>query len=104
MMLYAYSIFDTKALVYSTPWFQVNDQVAVRIVSELANDPSTNVGRHPSDYILYRIGSYMDEKGELLGIAPRVHVVDVISLVTRHPDLFSPNVSNKLNGTDQVQA
>jgi len=90
MILNVYSIFDTKALVFNTPFFAHNNASAVRSVSDLAADLNTSVGRHPSDFVLYRIGQYNDEQGVLAPLDIREHVVDVISLVApKAPDLFN---------------
>lgn len=81
MHLFAYSIFDRKSLTYHTPFFQHADGAAVRMLSDLVSDNGTSVGRHPGDYVLYRIGAYDDQKGELSGFAPLIHVIDAIALV-----------------------
>lgn len=97
MTMFAYSIFDYKSLVYNSPWFQPADGAATRILSDLANDPSTNIGRHPGDYVLYKIGSYDDATGRLEALSPVEHVMDAIALVRLRPDMFHPNVGNQIN-------
>lgn len=84
MMLRAYSLFDNKALIYNTPFFTNTDQSAVRMLSDLVNDPQTSVSRHPADYVLYCIGHYNDNTGELSPYSPREHVVDAVALVKIH--------------------
>lgn len=81
MHLYAYSIYDNKALIYNAPFFQHNDAVALRMFGDLIVDTSTNVGRHPGDYVLYCIGSYSDAHGRLDPVAPLRHVMDGSALV-----------------------
>lgn len=81
MMLNAYSIFDNKALTFNPPFFQHNDAVARRMLSELAVDLNTQIGRHPGDFVLYCIGTYNDQTGELSPISPRRHIVDAIALL-----------------------
>lgn len=89
MLLYAYSIFDNKALQYHPPFFASTHGAAVRSLSDLANDLQTNIGRHPGDYILYCVGQYDDAKGAMIPCAPLEHVVDAVSLVKRPGDLFT---------------
>lgn len=96
MLMNAYSIFDNKALNYGAPWFQINDGVAIRVFADLANDLNTNVGRHPSDYILYAVGFYDDAKGELIPVSPLRHVRDAISLVELPSNPLFPNTDNRL--------
>lgn len=85
MVLFAYSIYDRKSLTYHTPFFQHADGAAVRMLSDLVADPNTSVGRHPGDYVLYRVGTYDDQKGELQGFAPLIHVIDASALVKVQP-------------------
>lgn len=87
MNLQAYSIFDNKALVYHAPFFAINDGVAVRMLSDLANDLNTNIGRHPSDFSLFRVGVFDDNKGQFTPAFPLVHIFDAIGLVQRTDEL-----------------
>lgn len=90
MKLYAYCVYDRKALVYNAPFFAVSDGSAARSFSDLANDLSTTVGRHPMDYVLFRVGSFDDAAGMLLPDTA-VHIADAHALVAPKPDLFRPN-------------
>lgn len=81
MQLKAYTIHDCKALQYHSPFFAVSDGAATRMVSDLANDRNTMIGRHPRDYTLWLCGTYDDNSGQLVPVAPLVHVTDIIALV-----------------------
>lgn len=85
MKLNAYSIYDNKALQYYPPFFASTDGAAVRNFADLANDAQTNVGRHPSDYVLYCVGIYDDGNGQLLPEQPLRHVCDATSLLKLAP-------------------
>lgn len=87
MLLNAYSLFDNKALVYSPPFFVNTDGAAVRMVQDISNDMSTQVGRHPGDFVLYCIGTFSDSNASLEPTAPLRHVIDAIALVTIKPKL-----------------
>lgn len=91
MQFHAYTLHDNKSLTYSPPFFAVTDGAATRIVQDAANDMSTSLGRHPSDYVLYRIGSFDDSNAALAWLSPIVHVVDLVVLVQKpvNRDLFS---------------
>ena len=88
MKMNAYSIFDMKALQYHLPFFQPADGAAVRMLMDLANDPNTTIGRHPSDFVLYQVGHYDDELGDIQPCAPLRHVIDAVALVRIQPSLF----------------
>lgn len=81
MQLKGYTIHDCKALQYHSPFFAVSDGAATRMVSDLANDRNTMIGRHPRDYTLWLCGVYDDNSGLFTPVQPLVHVSDVIALV-----------------------
>jgi len=89
MLLKAYTIYDVKALVYHPPFFKPQDGAALRDFSDLCNDTNTTVGRHPADYILYRLGNYSDTNGTFESELPMRHVADGASLVRHQPDIFA---------------
>ncbi|QXP08618.1 MAG: nonstructural protein [Arizlama microvirus] len=93
MITNVYTIFDSKALVFNTPFFCLSDGVAKRMCADLAADINTTVGRHPADYILYRIATYDDNRAQFDLLPIREHVVDIVALVPgtgSQPDLFDP--------------
>lgn len=93
MILRAYSIYDSKALVYHQPFFAPTNGAAVRMFADTANDITTTIGRHPNDYVLYCIGHYDDQVGAMAAFAPLEQVVDASALLTLKPvgDLFRQN-------------
>lgn len=106
MMLRAYSIFDSKALVYHQPFFAPTNGAAVRMLSDTANDLSTSIGRHPADYVLYCIGHYDDQLAAMTPYAPLEHVVDAVALVTIKPkgDLFAQAMQANGKAPDSLSA
>ena len=83
MIVYAYSIYDSKALTYSPPFFTVSHGAAVRMVMDLANDANTSVGRHPADYSLFCVGQFNDGLGLMLPAENRELITDCLPLVRR---------------------
>lgn len=81
MICNAYSIFDTKALIFHRPFFETTHGAATRLLVDLVNDQNTSIGRHPSDYVLYCVGTYNDSLGVLTPIDPRQHIIDLVALV-----------------------
>lgn len=89
MLLYAYSIFDKKALTYSPPFYGVAHGQAVRSVMDACADPNSNLGRHPADFTLYCVGQFNDATGDLLAFKEREPVSEVVALLPRkQPDMF----------------
>ena len=59
-----YAIYDTKTEAYAAPFAQPNNAVAMRMFSDLANDPNTNIHKHASDFRLARLGTWDDVTGK----------------------------------------
>lgn len=91
MRLRAYTIYDMKSVQHHAPFYAPTDGAAIRLVTDLANDLGTIVGRHPSDHVLYYVGDWDDEKGVFTPTDIKVHVRDVITLVkaAEVADLFN---------------
>lgn len=70
MILNVYSVFDSKTMVFNTPFFSHNDGSAARSFKDLSLDVNSSVSRNKSDYKLYRIGSYDDFSGVLTPVSP----------------------------------
>lgn len=97
MILNAYSIYDSKALSYSPPFYAVAHGQACRNVMDAAADPNTSLARHPADYQLFCVGRFDDQSGQLLP-GDREHVSDVVALAPRpaaplFPDIDKPGVA-----------
>ena len=70
MKLNAYTIYDVASGIYMRPFFSQADGQAIRGFKDIATDADHEVGKHPEDYTLYRIGTYNDTTGKLEGENP----------------------------------
>ena len=66
MKLNVYSIYDTAAAAYMRPFYLQADAQAMRAFTDLATDADHQVGQHPEDYFLVRIGVFDDATGKLV--------------------------------------
>lgn len=91
MIMRVYTVFDSKSLIYNMPFYAATNGAAVRMLADLANDLSTSIGRHPSDYVLYCCGHYDDQTAAVTPYSPLEHVVDAVALlrIQSKGDLFS---------------
>lgn len=101
MILHAYSIYDRKSLHYHSPFFAVADGAALRSFMDLANDTQTTIGRHPIDYVLYRVGGFDDASGLLLPTTGPEHVSDALPLV-REQRTFDYSAPVNANGKEVI--
>lgn len=72
MLRKVYAVYDLKALVYGPPMCFETNPAAVRFFTDLANDKSGNIGKHPTDFVLFEIGQYDDTNAELGATIPPV--------------------------------
>lgn len=64
MNILAFSLLDTKTGTYGTPFFSNHRAIAIRMVSDIAGDLSTTIGRHPADFMLCQVGWFDDVTGQ----------------------------------------
>jgi hypothetical protein len=76
-----YTIFDSKAEIFKSPFMAMNDAVALRMIEQAASDPNTDLGRYPADFTLFFIGTYQDHTGQYEMAEAKRHVADVITVV-----------------------
>lgn len=90
MIMKVFSVYDSKGLAYGVPFFMVTVGSAVRAFSDLANDTQTMASRHPSDYVLYEIGSFDDNSGVFTSIVPHIHLGIAADFVSVKPVVYRP--------------
>lgn len=66
-----YSIYDRATMDYSTPFFAVTNEAALRAVKGAFNSQSQLV-LYPSDYVIYVLGEFDSESGSILSIVKEV--------------------------------
>lgn len=62
-----YSIYDRATMDYSTPFFAVTDEAAIRAVKGAFN-PQSQLILYPSDYVVYVLGEFDSESGSILSV------------------------------------
>jgi hypothetical protein len=65
MQKFYYSIYDRKAKFYSTPFLQVNNEVAIREFHDLVADETLAPFKHPEDYELFLLAMFNDQTGDI---------------------------------------
>jgi len=61
-----FTIYDSKAKAYLTPFFMHEEGMALRVFIDCINDEKHQFGKHPEDYTLFNIGSWSDDKAKFL--------------------------------------
>lgn len=74
MIKKVFSVYDSKAKLFSTPFYSHNDQTAERDFARAVNDPNTDLYKFSEDYSLMELGQFDDETGSFdLHVAPINH-------------------------------
>lgn len=63
MILEMFSLYDTKALCFSQPFYSANQSSAVRTVMDTLAGGDSLLSRHPDDYILFHVARFDDSNG-----------------------------------------
>lgn len=80
-----FCIYDIKAQIFSIPYQSKTEDEAIRLFFEVVNDDTTAMGRCPTNYELFEIGSFDNISAELLSIKPnRIAKVDFKGSTHRH--------------------
>ena len=84
-----FSIYDSKAKAYLTPFFLHQDGMAIRIFTDCVNDPNHQFNKHPEDYILFNIGTWSDDKAI---IKPNLHTALATGIELKKTDEDFQNI------------
>lgn len=58
-----FTVYDSKADAYMTPFFTMTAGLAVRSFQEASIQEGHQFNKHAADYTLYEIGDYNEQKG-----------------------------------------
>lgn len=65
MILEIFSIFDSKAAAFITPFFSPTKGTGIRSFKQAANDPTNMFTIHAGDYTLFHLGTFYIETGKI---------------------------------------
>lgn len=75
-----FSVLDSKAAVFGTPWFARTRGVAVRMFVAAVNQPDHDWHRFAEDYSLHQVGEWDEVLGALVPCAPEPLLTGVAAL------------------------
>lgn len=86
MILQVFSVLDEKAQAFAVPFVLQTRGLATRSFADAAVDPNISISRHPSDYVLYQVGTFDDNSGRLesLDVPERIcKASDLLEAITK---------------------
>ena len=66
----AFSVYDSCAQAFITPFFLPVRDIAQRVFGDCCNDPNHAFSKHPADYTLFSVGYWDDHEGALIPHTP----------------------------------
>ena len=75
-----YAILDVKTEAFTPPFVCHNDSHAVRMFTDACASPKTQYNNHPEDFMLYHLGKYNDNSGELLSLDKPKFVIGAVAV------------------------
>lgn len=82
MHLFMYSIYDSASCAYMRPFYAQTDGMATRSFGDIAQDANHEIGKHPADYTLFKVGIFDDNTGEIVPMAPE-RIASALELVSQ---------------------
>lgn len=61
-----FTVFDSGIEAYMKPFFDVARGAAIRSFSDIVQDKSSAIGKHPQDFTLFELGEYDDSTGKFI--------------------------------------
>ena len=97
MRLFLYCVFDSCSGVYDRPFCANADGSAVRSFGDIACDAEHPIGMHPEHYMLFRVGLFDDNTGEIVPEVP-------VCLCKAHELVAAGRVVDKARQLDLVDS
>jgi len=79
-----YSIRDSKAGIFNTPFYQSSHGEAERSFHQLVRDPKSTVSQYPEDFDLYHLGTYDDQSGKMELLDTPAHMIKAVQYTAQN--------------------
>jgi len=93
MILRMFSVYDGKIGAFMRPFFDQHLGSALRSFEEACKEPTSPFSKFSSDFVLYEVGTFDDEKGVSTSHTPPIQLVTALEHA-RRPDLQSLKGAN----------
>lgn len=85
MVLHIFTVWDSKAEAFMTPFFMQSKGAALRAFSDVVNDSGHAFNKHPADYALFYLGTFSDDTSVFKTVTPPVSLGLAIEFVSGVP-------------------
>lgn len=84
MNKYMFVIYDNKSELFSSPFFSVRKEAAVRDLLRAAQSDESEIYHSPADYDMYCIGTYEDETAVITTFKQHEFITNAYVLLKQH--------------------
>lgn len=70
MLYHIITVYDKATQAYMRPFVALSTGQAVRMFEDETQAQGSEIGKHPEDYALFKIGTFNDSSGEVAGCEP----------------------------------
>lgn len=82
-----FSVFDSKAQAYLTPFFSPTNGTAMRAWDKAVNEKGCPFEQNPEDYTLFEVGQWDENRGVLMNLEAKVGMGCAIEVAqSRNPE------------------
>lgn len=81
MIIHAFAVHDSKAELFTKPFFEVTVGTAVRAFSDSVNSEGSDFHRHAEDFTLFHVGSFDDAMGVFVKFDAPVSLGNAVTFV-----------------------
>lgn len=89
-----FTVYDSKAEAYLTPFFVPTTALAIRSFQSAANTADHDFNRYSADYTLFEIGSYDDHLGVVTPLDAHVNLGTALTYIASDLDLARTERAN----------
>lgn len=68
MLTKLFAVYDIKVAAYLQLFPADTAPAAIRMITDVVNDPNTTLSKHPHDYHLHELGSWDSQTGKLTSL------------------------------------
>lgn len=87
---FIYTVHDVKAETFMAPFFVPSRGLAIRAFEDCINSDDHHFGKHPADYTLFELGTFITDTGEFV-IHDRISVGNGVEFVKHLKIKDQPN-------------
>lgn len=80
MEMQVYCVRDAKAEAYLTPFYMVNEAMAIRAITDCIQDQNHQFSKHAQDFALYHLGVYDDSNGKFDLFDAPLHKINLVDM------------------------